>query len=450
MNTALLISLVFGLQILCLIYSTLKTSDQKDRNSYYLASKKLTFWPLLMTFIATLIGGGSTLGAAEEAYIHGYIIFLYPLGGLIGFMLIAFWFGKKLHSLNVPTLAQVFEDKFKSSFLKKLASALSIIALLSILIGQIIATRKFLISLNISSDVLLILFWMIVSIYTAWGGLKAVAYTDVIQGAFFILVFSALIYFMEKPVLFNSLGSLFDSADYHIDKYSSWLLLPMLFMLIEQDVAQRCFGAQNSKVVKKAALYAALVSFAVSMVPICLGSSARFHGLNLPLGSSVLICAVQEFMSPVMAAFAGSAVIAAIVSTADSQLNAISSNIACDFSKSLNIKGIRVLTVFIALLAVVSSYLFDNVIDVIMFSLEMYLAICFVPLMFGIYASNHRKSSAYTSMFCGALAFITLKTGDYNYLPNAVIELIVSLMGYFAPDIVSKSFIFRFFSKKTV
>jgi SSS family solute:Na+ symporter len=109
-----------------------------------------------------------------------------------------------------------------------------------------------------------------------------------------------------------------------------------------------------------------------------------------------------------------------------------------------------VLTVFIALIAVVSSYLFDNVIDVIMFSLEMYIAICFVPLMFGIYASNHRKSSAYTSMFCGALAFITLRTGDYNYLPNAVIELIVSLMGYFAPDIVSKSFIFRFFSKKTV
>lgn len=440
MNTVLLIGLIFGLQIVCLIYASIKTKEQKDRTSYYLASKNLTFWPLVMTFIATLIGGGSTLGAAEEAYNHGYIIFLYPLGGLVGFILIAFWLGKKLHSLKVSTLAQILEDTFQSTSLRKIASVLSIIALFSIFIGQIIATRKFLVSLDISNDWILIGFWMLVAFYTSWGGLKAVAYTDVIQGLFFMAVFISIVIFLDKPVLIHSLAPLFHTADYNIDKYSSWFFLPMLFMLIEQDVAQRCLGAYDSKTVKKAALVAAVVSFLISMIPICLGSSARFHNLNLPLGSSVLICAVQEFMSPVMAAFAGSAVIAAIVSTADSQLNAISSNIACDFSKSLSINGIRKMTMLVSFFAIALSYLFENVIDVIMFSLELNISVCFISILHALYGKKHKKSAAYSSMICGLLAFIFLKLIHTNHLPTALLSILISYLGYLAPLLIHKAF----------
>lgn len=448
MNTVLLIGLIFALQLVCLIYATAKTKEQKNRTSYYLASKKLTFWPLVMTFIATLIGGGSTLGAAEEAYNHGYIIFLYPLGGLVGFILIAFWLGKKLHSLKVSTLAQILEEAFQSTSLRKIASILSIVALFSIFIGQIIATRKFLISLDISNDWILIGFWILVAFYTSWGGLKAVAYTDVIQGLFFMAVFISIVIFLDKPVLVNSLAPLFHTADYHIDKYSSWFFLPMLFMLIEQDVAQRCFGANDSKTVKKAALVAAIVSFFISMIPICLGSSVRFHNLNLPLGSSVLICAVQEFMSPVMAAFAGSAVVAAIVSTADSQLNAISSNIACDFSKKLSINGIRKMTMLVSLVAIGLSYLFENVIDVIMFSLELYISVCFVSILFALYGKEHKKQAAYCSMIFGLIAFIFLKMIHTKHLPTALISLVISFIGYLLSFFVRK--VLKVSGKRTI
>lgn len=443
MDVSLLISLVFALQILCFLVATFKSSIQRTKSSYYLASKKLTFIPLLMTFVATLIGGGSTLGAAEEAYAHGLIIFLYPLGGAVGFLLIALFFGKKLHALQATTLAETLQQNFNSLVLRRLASLLSIFALFSIFVGQIIATRKFLLSLDINSELVLVGFWLIVIVYTAWGGLKAVAYTDVVQGLFFIVVFGLAIVFIGKPVLFESLKPSFIQADYHIDKYSSWFLMPMLFMLIEQDIAQRCFGAKNASSVKKAAILAAIISLVVSMVPICLGIGARFHNLNLPLGSSVLICAVSEFMSPVMASFAGCAVIAAIVSTADSQLNAISSNIACDFSKNLKISKIRMLTLLIAACGLLCSYLFDNVIDVIIFSLELYICSCFVPIVAGICMKSRYKLAAFVSVLCGVISYAALRILALSYIPTAAIALVISALSYLVAFFICKILKFK-------
>lgn len=430
MSISLLIASIFFVQLLCFFVAWRTSRYQTGEQSYFLASKQLKFFPLLMTFVASLIGGGSTLGAAEEAYNHGYIIFLYPIGGALGFLLIAYYFGDKWRSLNVKTLAGVFEDCYQSPLLKKIASLFSMIALFSILMGQMIATRKFLLSLGISSDLVLIGFWSIVFVYTILGGLKAVAMSDVVQGLFFIIVFGLSIFMWQGQIRFDVVGTLFLKADYDINKYGAWLLMPMLFMLIEQDVAQRCLGAANSKSLKKAAFLAAIISLAISSIPICIGINAKEANLSLPLGSSVLICAMGEFMPSALATLAASAVIAAIVSTADSQINAIASNVSCDFFKNLKMKSLRIITVLISIAAIFSSYLFDNVIDVMMFSLEMYVSGFLVPLMAAIFARSHNKTAAYLSIIFGLAMFAFMKFIAVVLLPHVVLSLLASLAGY--------------------
>src|SRR5262245_59394829 len=142
-NIPLFVALLFTLQLACLIVGTITAKGEKGRAGYFLVSRKLGFWPLTMTLIATLIGGGSTLGAAEEAYRHGWIIFLYPLGGSLGFVLLALGLSKRLNRFKIATIAEIMEVAYKSRNLRKIASLLSIIALTAILVGQIIAARKF-------------------------------------------------------------------------------------------------------------------------------------------------------------------------------------------------------------------------------------------------------------------------------------------------------------------
>jgi SSS family solute:Na+ symporter len=430
LNIPLLLCAIFGLQIICFIYASFITSKNPTKEGYFLASKNLSFFPLMMTFVATLVGGGSTLGAAEEAFTHGYIIFLYPLGGALGLILIAFCFGQKLQKMKISTFAQVLEDVYKSPFLRKVASIFSMVALFSIFVAQVVATRKFLLSLGIDSDVALVLFWMLVSLYTAWGGLKAVAYTDVIQGLFFITILVIAFIFLNHPINLDVTGNLFIQQEYDIEKYVSWLLMPMLFMLIEQDVVQRCLGAKNGAVIKKSALVAALITLLVSLIPICFGVSARFCQLQMPLGSSVLICTISNFMHPILSALVGSSVMAAIVSTADSQLNAISSNLSCDFFKKLNISQIRILTFIIACVAIISSYLFDNIIDVILISFEIYVTTFFVPLIMGLFVKDEKKQLAYLSSIAGLFSYLFFKYLLPQKIPSSILALLISWFVY--------------------
>ena len=401
--------------------------NEKGRAGYFLVSGSLGFWPLTMTLIATLIGGGSTLGAAEEAYRHGWIIFLYPLGGSLGFVLLALGISKKLNRYNVTTIAQIMEVAYKSAWLKKIASLLSIIALTSILIGQIIAAHKFMNSLAVSNELIFLAFWLIIILYTAAGGLRAVAVTDVLNGIFFIVALAICFVALPSDI---SLSGYTGGPSYDINKVVAWFLMPLLFMLIEQDIGQRSFAASSQKTFTLAALTAAFLSLLMSLAPICLGMAANSMAIEVPLGSSVLICAITYLTNPWITAIAGCAVMAAIVSTANSEINAISSNVSQDFTDKLKLNSIKVITVLIAVLSVALSYLFHNIIDLIIISFELAVYCLFVPIMMALFKNRHHKISAILSLISGGLAFLLLKCIGCEIVPHPVIALTASLAGF--------------------
>lgn len=125
-----------------------------------------------------------------------------------------------------------------------------------ILMAQVIASRKFMVSLGMDQNILFLAFWGIVIIYTVMGGLKAVVKIDIIQALFFMFVFAAALglilytgnFSLPQVVAGGWKGEAFD---FNIDKLSGWLLMPLLFMVIEQDMAQRCFAARSPRVVTK-------------------------------------------------------------------------------------------------------------------------------------------------------------------------------------------------------
>ena len=89
MNFTIFLLVLFAMQIVCLFVGSRLSKAIKNQDDYFLAGKGVSFFPLLMTFVATQIGGGTVLGSAEEAYQYGWYVVLYPLGCCLGFVLLA-------------------------------------------------------------------------------------------------------------------------------------------------------------------------------------------------------------------------------------------------------------------------------------------------------------------------------------------------------------------------
>lgn len=443
MNFTFFIFAIFALQLICLVVSSKISKTIKNQDDYYLAGKGISFLPLMMTFLATQLGGGMILGAAEEAYHYGWYVILYPMGSSLGFLLLALGLGKRMYQFKVSTIAQIFEVAYGSSTLKKVASGLSIISLFMIFVGQVIASKKFMLSFGVDYGYVFAAFWGIVIIYTVMGGLQAVVATDIIQATFFIFVFAvSFIYILSTN------GSLSDSIfhsglnseifTFKAEKFCGWLLMPLLFMVIEQDMGQRCFAAKSGKTVSWATGAAALLILAVSMVPIFFGIFAKASHIEVTSGSSVLMAVSMKATTPILSALIGCAVIAAIISTADSLLNAISSNLMQDFNLPLGKNKVfvsRALTAFIGFSGILVSTYFHNVVDILILSYELSISCLFIPVFAAMLKGKGEPLSATSSILLGGLSFFFFRYYPIE-VPREVASLFLSAIGYGVGELV--------------
>lgn len=441
MNISLFIFLLFSLQFFYWFLGQRASKNLKDKEDYFLAGKGVQLFPLMMTFLATQVGGGVILGAADEAYLFGWPVLLYPLGAALGLVFLGCGIGRKLAEFKVSTIAQIFEVVYGSVKLKKVASILSVVSLFMILVAQIIASNKFLISLGFSSPFLFTIFWAIVIIYTAQGGLKAVISTDMVQAAFFSIVFLlcfGLVLISEPSLSALQLPSFENFANVS-SKLCGWLLMPLFFMIIEQDMGQRCFAGASPKIVSKASFLAGIITIIVCIVPVFLGSLAKVMHLKVAKGSSVLMAVVAETTNPWVTALVGCAVLAAIISTATSLINAISSNLSSDFklnflNKSDSMKTAKGITCLISIGAIFFAFYFDNVVDLLIQSYELSVSCLFIPVVMALFKRKGTFMAAVLAMTFGTLSFFLFRLYPIDF-PKEIISILSSLMGYLCGEV---------------
>ena len=336
--------------------------------------------------------------------------------------------------LGLPTsIAQLF-----GSFLIPLF--LSIVTLCGILVAQAVALKMVLFSIGIVHPGIFILSWILIIAYTVLGGLRAVVLIDMFQVLFIILIFGALavwILWTEPLSFFGEVVSahkslLFDTKPM---SYVSILLFPALFSLIEQDLAQRFFAAKSRRTAVLSALYAAVFMVIFSFIPLYFGIKAKLSGLVVAPGANPLVVFLQSNVSEVVFILAIFGLMAALMSTADSLMCAVSSNIAQDFEfeffkKVDDLKLSKIITCVVGFGALLLSYTVSNdVINIIVSSYEIMVCCLFVPIIFALFKKRLKKISAICSVLCGTIAFIFSKTIGFGFL-NDFMPLLISLVGY--------------------
>jgi len=428
MNMPLLLVLISILGACYLWIGSLATRKMCDEEEYFLMGRKLNFTSLTLTILATQVGGGTLLGAAEEAYQKGWIVALYPTGVCIGLLALAAGFGSRLRRLNLSTVPEIFEKIYRSRALRQVAASLSVVGLFIILVGMGVAARKFFVTIGVEKPYIFAGLWALFVFYTVIGGLRAVVNTDILQ-MIYIIVCLVAAFFMTVTKL---PGSLFGGAGFVSGgvPWSSWLFGPMLYMFIEQDMGQRCFAAKSAKLIPWAAVVSAVLLLCCSLMAITLGVVGAKAGIVVPAGQSVLIATVASLGGPVVATFFTCAVLMAIISTADSLLCSISSNLSFDFPWAKGgVKRAQYVTFFVGMAALLFSFLFNNVVAVLMFSYELSVSVLFVPVLMAVIVKNPPKSAAWGAIVGGCISFVVLRALPWN-LPTEIVAPICSVLGF--------------------
>lgn len=406
-----------------------------SKDSYLLGDRQFRVPSITMTLIATQLGAGMLFGTAAESYAFGLRGIAYVLGMAIGLMLLGFGVASRLRALNISTTAELFETKYRSKNLRKFAAIISILTMGGILAAQIVASRQLFATLFTISPIWLVLFWICIIGYTTFGGLKAVVATDVLQVIMIVVIFTGVLFYI---VPIGQFADVLSSGPATIDTplfsegFFAALVAPILFSLIEQDLAQRCFAAKTKKIAAISALIAAGFLLIYAFVPIILGMYAKTIGISFGPGQSPLVLLFQTKLSNFGLTMVACALLAAICSTADSLLGAASANLISDFFAndnkfSLNLS--RVLTMIVGLLALLIAFNFDDVIGIIVKSYEISIAALFVPLLIAIFVQKPSKLGAQISVSLGVLTFIGANIIAPSLSPT-LLALVISSCGF--------------------
>ena len=249
MTSLLFFTVLAAFSAICFTIGFLSSRNIHSVTDYFLAGRNLGTFPVMFTLIATQLGGGMLLGTAQEAYISGIYGILYTVGIMGGFLLLAAGVAARLQTFNVGTTAELFETQYNSPGLRKFAALLSIITMSGILIGQVVGAKALLSSLGFFSEPLFILFWCLIVAYTMIGGLHAVVFVDMFQVLFIIILFSGIFIYTVWHNPSTALALCQSQNQFSSDAITNSLMLrtilfPMLFALIEQDLAQRFFASK--------------------------------------------------------------------------------------------------------------------------------------------------------------------------------------------------------------
>jgi len=318
---------------------------------YYIAGKKLPYWVVAFSTNATGESGWLLLGLTGMGYLVGPHAFWITLGEVLGvglsWMLVAGRLKEATDQYGSVTVPDYLASRFADSFhiLRLLSVAIILVMVFVYTTAQMIAAGKAFDSfLGTGYGYGVILGAIITLLYTAVGGYKAVAYTDLLQG---ILMLFALITIPAAglyavggpaelisalrgidPVLVNPFGE-YGWSVAGVIAVASFLAIGLPFLGVPQLMV-RFISIRDRKEIRKAGTISVLCILAFDAGAVITGMTGRILFPDLPDAETILPVMSAELFHPLLTGVFIVVVLAAIMSTVDSLLILASSAVVRD------------------------------------------------------------------------------------------------------------------------
>ncbi|MCP5369702.1 MAG: sodium:solute symporter family protein [Rickettsiaceae bacterium] len=443
------IFIVLAYLLLVPIISIFNKRKQNNFQSFTKISKKLKGSKLILvaTIFASAIGGGTTFGVSEKvfsdnvAYSYGLMAVI-PLDILIAIYILP----KLIVHYKSETIGDIMFSYYGNSgrYLGGMSAILVATGFLAAQIG--VSGRIFEYILQIDYITGVIMSYSIIIIYTTIGGLQSILFANQLQ-------FFAIIFAIPLISIFGirEIGLVELINNFPLDKISfkhnpvliqSSISAALGFAVINllPTFVQRALINKDSNITITAVYIKSFIYF-IFLIFVTLNGIIAFIYQPDIKSSLALPYLIDQIIPVGIQGIVVVGLLAAVMSTADSDLNIISITLTKDIIQPLfSVEGIylariaRIANVLIGIVAIVIALNFSKIVDLVIFVSGFWGPITLIPLIMGLYNIKISKYGYITSVIIGIITFLlwhrfietelSLKSSFIGTLANLVIFMI--------------------------
>jgi solute:Na+ symporter, SSS family len=430
---------------------------QSTSDDFFVGGRRFGIVVTTATQVATAFGGGVMLAQVGIGYRYGFSVLIYTSVAVpLGVFLLAKFFAPWLRSQDFYTTTDWMCAQYgETKTLRGLTSIVVSFYAFASWVAQPIAAGKVLnVITGLPMEYGIILAAVIVIIYTMTGGIIAVAYTDVAQLGLMIIAIFILLptvmmdaggivnVFATVPAENTTISAVGD------DILFAWLLAVMPGQIVKQTYHQRVFSAKDEKTAKQGLYNLAIASVLAGVWAALLGMSIYTLNPTLVDQEHAAIWVIQNTLHPIVAALALAAIVAAVVSSADSSLHSASASLTRDFYMQIfkpdasDKDLVRVSKICVMAVGVVGIFIgisIPSVLEALLLGYSLSAAGLLFPLVLGHFWSGARRSGAIAGILLGVASTVFFKYsgGLPSFLPPIGAGLIASLVGTVVVSLLS-------------
>ena len=415
------------------LYSSRKVTSSKEFISGGGQYKALA---IFATLTASFIGGGFTTGLAEKTFTYGIVFILAIWGFSLKEYLISKFIAPKMDQFKdkAVTTGDIMEISFGKSA-KIFTGIASILVCGGIIGAQFLACGNILnILLGLPQTTGSLLVAAIILIYSSLGGLRSVVIADILHLSVLITVLPLVMFFgihyaggMEKIIA--------TLPETHLEPFGkigfgSFIIVFLSFFFGETLIppyVQRLLIGKTANETAKGTLYSSLISLLFFAIIGIIGLSAYVIDPTLE-AHKALPFVIKTTMPVGLKGLAIAAMIAVVMSSADSFLNATSIALKKDILQPLgftfdqnpskDLLASRLITLILGVIAITASLLSTSTLDLLLYSYQFWTPFILVPLIAAILGV---RANAKTFIFPAIYGILTLLVWNiYNPLSIGV------------------------------
>ncbi|MFL9585228.1 sodium/sugar symporter [Stenotrophomonas sp. AB1(2024)] len=353
LDISIVLAYLAGIFILAQWVSREKAGQQKSAQDYFLASRSLPWWAIGASLIAANISAEQIIGMSGSGYAIGLAIASYEWMAAITLLIVGKWFLPIFLRNGITTMPQFLQERYGNRIRTVMAvfwlglyvfvNLTSILWLGSIAIAGVA---------GLNQDVALVLLGAFALAYQLYGGLKAVALTDIVQVC--LLVLGGL---LVTVITLSKIGDGSVSDGFmqlwqqHPERFEMILSkdnpfykdLPGLSVLLggmwianlsywgfNQYIIQRALAAKNLREAQKGVVFAAFLKLLIPAIVVLPGIAAVMLAPNLERPDEAYPTMLALLPSGILG-LVFAALIAAIVASLASKINSVATIFTLDF-----------------------------------------------------------------------------------------------------------------------
>lgn len=401
----------------------------KTYDDYNVAGRTVSIYPLILTFVGTAIGGSTLLGYMENGYRFGMGQQWLNLGTLFTGSLMALFILKRIRKFgekyNMVTIGDFTALRYGEK--ARVPTVISILVAYCAITGmQFVAIATILnLTLGLSMIKGILVGWILLTLKTYFGGLKAVIWQDALHGTIqtvgiatlFVIVFIAVGNWGDLSVKakLSDGSNMLNVFNISIGEIFVYVLTIGGYQFVRQDLWQRFWAAKDIKTATKGYWTSIILSFVIGAFVIMIGVLGNV-GLNLKNINPTLVYyeVIGSLLPFPMIIVMIIALLATVISTADSFFIAGASSIVNDIikpkvKKVTNKKMLlysRLSVAIVSIIALLLALYIPQLVSLWVAGTAMLVSGLLAPVLFGLFWKRATKEAGVLSMWTGLIVAV--------------------------------------------